>query len=481
MIERPARQMRTVSMATAMRVGRIVKWRVLAPISATLYRLTANHLWWWPIGLAPAPRLAHTRPAGRVAYYLQSFPHLSETFIQREIAALLASGVPITIIAHHRASTEHLDETARLLMAGTRYLDPPDPARSAAYRRQFFRRRPLAMLNLSLYVRFRRLTVRKTRHLDRDLFARAIYVAGVLREEGATHVHTPWAGREAVVALLAARMLRIPYSVQARASDMHRHAAAHGLREKLAHGAVVITNTRYNEAIIRELLGPGADGKVRQIYNGIDLTRFTPGAARNKVDSEIVILSVARLIEAKGLEYLLHACRLLNDEGRRVRCDIIGGRSPLEMNYYIELQKLRRRLGLERDVTFHGPQPFARVLEHYAEADVFVLPSVIARDGSGDVTPNVVIEAMAMELPVVSTPQRGIPELVEHESTGLLVPPRDPPTLARAIARLADDASLRRKFGRNGRKRVEERFDVSKNIREYVALFCHSLPRNGRS
>jgi colanic acid/amylovoran biosynthesis glycosyltransferase len=141
------------------------------------------------------------------------------------------------------------------------------------------------------------------------------------------------------------------------------------------------------------------------------------------------------------------------------------------MNYYLRLQRLQRELKLETEVNFLGAQRFEHVLEKYREADIFVLPSVIAADGSGDVTPNVVIEAMAMKLPVVSTRSRGIPELVEDGVTGILVPSRDEEALAGAILRLAQDAALRAELGNNGRRRVEERFDIHKNIREFVELF----------
>jgi glycosyltransferase involved in cell wall biosynthesis len=183
------------------------------------------------------------------------------------------------------------------------------------------------------------------------------------------------------------------------------------------------------------------------------------------------ILSVANLVEPKGLEYLLTACKILQDRGYPVHCEIIGPRVTYSMNYYIKLQKLRRALELEREFRFLGAQPFARVLEKYREFDIFVLPAVIAEDGSGDVTPNVVIEAMAMELPVISTRSRGIPELVEDGVSGILVSPRDEEALARAIMRLMEDKELRKKLGHNARKRVEERFDISKNIGEFVALF----------
>ena len=102
---------------------------------------------------------------------------------------------------------------------------------------------------------------------------------------------------------------------------------------------------------------------------------------------------------------------------------------------------------------------------------MFVLPAVIASDGRHDVTPNVLIEAMAMQLPVISTLSGGIAEIVEDGVSGLLVPPQDPAALAAALIRLIEDPSLCEQLGRHARARVEERFDITKNIAQYVALF----------
>jgi glycosyltransferase involved in cell wall biosynthesis len=183
-------------------------------------------------------------------------------------------------------------------------------------------------------------------------------------------------------------------------------------------------------------------------------------------------LSVASLIEPKGLVYLLEACGLLRERGLPVRCEIIGGPDePLYTNYLITLKKMHRRLGLEGCVVFRGAQPFAKVLEAYRTADLFVLPCVEAQDGHRDITPNALIEAMAMKLPVVSTTITAIPEIVQDGVSGLLVPPRDSKALADAMERLIGDPRLRRELGEHARRRVEERFDINKNIGQYLDLF----------
>jgi glycosyltransferase involved in cell wall biosynthesis len=116
--------------------------------------------------------------------------------------------------------------------------------------------------------------------------------------------------------------------------------------------------------------------------------------------------------------------------------------------------------------------PFSSVLSAYRSADSVVLPSVRARDGSHDVTPNTLIEAMAMRLPVVSTTIGAIPEIVDHEIDGLLVPPNDARALAAALERLLREPALRRRLGEAARRKVEARFDMDRNVGERARLFA---------
>jgi len=453
------------------RVSTFLTWQVQTPLSLGFYRALVRYLSWWPLGVFPVRTSSPPATEKRLAYYHHAFPILSETFIQREILALRRSGLVVEVLAHAARDEEYLDDQARQLMETTYYLDPMDAKRLAAYRWRFLRRRPFTYGNLFLYVVLRRHSEHKSYRIDRELFERAVYVAGVLQDKGMTHIHSPWASPDALVALLAARLARLPYTVQGRASDLHRYSTAYDLQEKFVHARFVVTNAHYNASVIQPLLPPGHARKLHTIHEGIDLDLFHPDERPPRNDAVVRLLSVARLIEPKGLEYLLGACGILKTKGYLVQCDIIGARAANETNYALRLQKLRRTLGLEQEVRFLGAQPFTRVLARYKEADVFALPSVIASDGRGDVTPNVVIEAMAMKLPVVSTWVRGIPEIVENEVSGLLVPPGDKEALAQAIIRLSEDPELRVTLGNNARKRIAERFDINNNIKAFVALF----------
>lgn len=453
------------------------RWRWWAPLAASLYRRIAARL-----SAAPLPPRAAPNPptAARIAYYVRSYPAASETFIQREVAALRERGVDLDVIAQAPHEPELFDDAARDAAARTRHLGPL-PRRLPLSLQLFLARRPLTAARLYAYVLGRRHAAEKSRAHDRTIWHGAVRLAGVLVARGATHVHAPWATGDAIVALLAARLAGIGFSVQARASDLYKDTSQYGLADRLGHADFIVTNARYNEAAIRGWLPPGAATPIHVIHEGVDLALLRP--APPPANAVPLILAVARLVEPKGLDVLLHACRRLADAGRPFRCEIIGGRVAREMNHYLRLRKLHRALDLGAVVHFLGPRPFAAVHEKYGAADVYVLPAVPAADGRRDVTPNTVIEAMAMGLPIVSSRSGAIPELIDDGVSGLLVAPRDVAGLADALARLLDDAALRRRLGAAARAAAEARFDIRRNAARYAGLFAapngSSPPRRG--
>jgi glycosyltransferase involved in cell wall biosynthesis len=417
----------------------------------------------------------------RVGYYLWHFPVLSQTFVRREIDALRKHGVSLEVFAEAAEDAELLDERGRTLLTSTRYLLPVDSQRLARYQREFRRERPLMYCRVYLFIMSRRYGSTKTLLRDRAMFRKAVYLAGHLREAGVDRVHSPWGDREGFVAMLAARLLGIPFSLQLRAHDLHDPSFHPALRAMLPSADFVITNTQYNRPFIDALM-TGRKTQIHTIYNGIDLTEFDPPDRSTATGAPTRILCVARLIEQKGLTCLLDACALLRDRNIPFTCDVIGGtEEPLYKAYWARLQKKHHHLRLESCVFFRGAQPFAAVMEAYRAADIFALPCVVARDGRRDITPNAVIEAMAMKLPVISTPIAGVVEIVEHGTSGLLVPPEDPVALAAEIERLVRDPALAVTLGENARKRIESRFDADKNVQARIQLFAVSASGHSRS
>jgi glycosyltransferase involved in cell wall biosynthesis len=458
--------------------GRILDaWqaKILRPLASLVYRGTVRSMAWWPIGLVSCRTAQRPARAERLALYLRHFPAPSQTFVQREIAALKSAGLAVLVVADDRETTSQSSESALDWSRESRYLLPIDADAWPRYRNRFLRTHPLRYLNLLLYVVFHRYGATKNFREDLSLFHRAVHLAGVFKEVGITHVHAPRPDRPVFIALIAARLLGITYSVRARARDLHQQRRHCALREKFAHASFIVTNSEHDNVRVQKLLPHRKRRKVNTVYEGIDLERFQPGGNENS-GQRVALLSVARLIEEKGLVVLLRACKILQERGCLFHCRIIGGPElPRYSDYYLSLKKLHKTLGLENCVTLLGPQPFAEVMAHYRAADIFVLPCIAAGNADRDVSPTVLIEAMAMELAVVSTTISAIPEIVEQGASGLLVPPDDPPALAEALARLAGNPALRRSLGKRARERVERRFDIAKNVRQFTRLCSASV------
>ena len=446
-----------------------IGWRIIVPLTERTYAFVLRNFASWPIGARPpVGRRGRER---RIAYYLWRYPVASETFIRRELAAIKRAGIDVRVIADgaHYGETVHNEDDQAVPV---RYLLPVAPQLVRSNVVGFLTRKPLTTLNLLVYVVCRTYGSTKSLHEDVHVFSKAVRLAAVLREERIAHVHAPWGDTNAFIAMVASRLAGIPFSLQLRAHDIHRRTSAYLLDEKVRNAEFAVTNTRYNRDYLAAMLPETESAKVRQIYNGLDIRTFVANGLRVKASEPVRILSVARLIEPKGLVYLLEACDRLRARGYRFRCVIIGGpERPLYVNDYLEIRRTHERLALDGCVDLLGALPFAAVRAQYARADLFALPCVRGRDGSKDIIPNAILEAMAAGLPVVATRLTAIPELVDDGVTGLLVEPRDIDALAGAMARLIDDAALRAEMGRNGRTRAERLFDIEHNVRSYVEMF----------
>jgi glycosyltransferase involved in cell wall biosynthesis len=183
-----------------------------------------------------------------------------------------------------------------------------------------------------------------------------------------------------------------------------------------------------------------------------------------------LILSVGRLVPKKGYPLLIQGLQLVEQAGLEFRCEIYGGGPMRE-----ELDTMVRARGLASRISFHGARPQDELVRAYARASLFVLAPVVVADGDRDGIPNVLVEAMASGVPVVSTRMSGIPELIEDGASGLLVEPGDAAGLAEAIKRLLINPQLASRLAAAGRLTVQRDFDLAVNSRR-VANVLAGIP-----
>jgi glycosyltransferase involved in cell wall biosynthesis len=237
---------------------------------------------------------------------------------------------------------------------------------------------------------------------------------------------------------------------------------------KMRRARFVVTCTRTNQEYLEHL--NASETPVYTIYHGLDLQLFSPAMEREKKQEQSdppLILSVGRLVEKKGFTFLVEACRLLNDKGHKFHCRIVGGADA----YAEKISGLIERLQLDDTVSLHPAVTQEELRRIYEQAAVFVLPCQVLDNGDRDGIPNVLVEAMAMELPVVSTNVSGIPELITHRRNGLLVPQKNAEALAAAMEELLLDPGLRRELGKSARATVAGHFDARQNILRLKQLF----------
>ena len=185
------------------------------------------------------------------------------------------------------------------------------------------------------------------------------------------------------------------------------------LARKIADAAFTITVSDYNLAHLREQYP--AEAPVYRIYNGLDLEQFPYHAPENRPPH---LLAVGRLVEKKGFPDLIDAIAALRERGINCTCDIIGDGNQRET-----LAAHIARLHLEDRVRLLGNRSQAEVKNHIRQAAMLIAPSIISADGDRDGLPTILVEAMALGTPCISTNIVGIPELVRDGDTGLLAPP----------------------------------------------------------
>jgi glycosyltransferase involved in cell wall biosynthesis len=411
--------------------------------------------------------------AGRVAFVLKGYPRLSETFIAQEIEALESRGLAIDIFSLRRPTDGARHPVHAEIAAPVHYL--PEYLKDAPGRVIAAWRRVRALPG---YRAARRIWLRDLRRDPTPnrirRFGQAIVLAAELAPEFG-HLHAHFLHTPASVARYAAMIRHLPWSVSAHAKDIWT-IPLWEKREKLADAAWAVTCTAAGRDHLAAL-APVPE-RVALAYHGLDFDRFPPPGKRRDEPRDggdpahpVVLLSVGRAVPKKGYDDLLAALALL-PPGLAWRFVHIGGGE-----FAARLQTRAARLGIDGRIEWHGARAQPEILAAYRQSDLFVLAARVMPDGDRDGLPNVLMEAQSQGLACVSTRLPGIAELVEDGHTGVLVPPRDAPALAAALAALIGDPAGRARLGSAGEARVRRHFDGRAGIELLAARF--GLPPRG--
>jgi len=406
--------------------------------------------------------------ANAVLFILKGYPRLSETFIAQEIRALEARGLDVRIVSLRHPTDRVVHPIHREIRAPVTYLP------------EYLYQQPLRVWRA--WRRGRRLpgyrTARRAwlRDLRRDptpnrvrRFGQALVLACELPRD-VTWLHAHFIHTPGSVARYASLLTGLPWSCSAHAKDIWT-TPAWEKREKLTAATWAVACTAQGRDHLAAL-APTTD-RVQLLYHGLDFRRFSaPEAAsagrqrdgRNPTDP-VIVLSVGRAVEKKGLAVLIEALAKLAP-GLAWRFVHVGGGPLLPA-----LKARTRQLGIDDRIDWLGAQPQDAVLQRYRDADLFVLASRIAADGDRDGLPNVLMEAQSQRVAVIATRVAAIPELVVSDVTGILVEPDDVSGLADGMTRLITDPERRAALAAAGFERLHRNFSFEAWIEVLAARF----------
>jgi len=427
---------------------------------------------------------------GTVAYVLKGYPRLSEIFITSEIYRLEQLGVKLRLAVIKHGDELHTNSLFNKIQARPNYLPQTSSLSQTSLRRwlslhlgdfvpalhSVWKLRPAGFARASAVafaqaVRARRSFFAWPRKLYLKEFFQAIWVAQFILDAGdVSHIHAHFCHGSTTVAWLASIITGLPFSFTAHAKDIYCESLnpAGLLRRKMRAAQFVVTCTDANR---EHLLNIEPNANVRCIYHGLnaEFADLLLDASHPPTKTErLRALGVGRLVPKKGFDVLVEACAILKRRGFHFETAIVGEHGEHEA-------QLRRQIeahGLKDIVRLIGPMEQSRLYTEYQRADIFCLPCRVLDNGDRDGLPNVLMEAMACGLPVITTPVSGIPEIIKDGENGALVPPGDAEALANAIQRISADRMLARNLGRAGRLTVLEHFDGDKTAMELAALFA---------
>jgi colanic acid/amylovoran biosynthesis glycosyltransferase len=387
-----------------------------------------------------------------LVYIVEQYPERSQTFVSEELRELRARGWQPRVLSlyppHDPAPDVEGVEAVLLPSAGR---GPGALLRAVAH---LLRRHPLRLVRAAGFV------LRRPSRLQVHALSKAVLAAHLLGSEPPRRVHAHFARVSASVALMTALLTGARFSFTAHASDIF--VRPFDVERKLRRAEPAVTVCEYNRRWMHERW-PGVE-TIAIAPCGVDPERFRRTTPYRR--DPFTIVAVGRLVDKKGFSTLVRACGLLAERGIDHRCRILG-----EGPQRGELEQLIADLDLARQVSLDGAATAAEVRAALEEASVFCLPCQVSPSGDRDSQPVVIKEAMAMEVPVLSTAEVAIPEMLDDE-VGRLVPPRAVAELAAALVELAEMSQEELvAMGQRGRLRVQERFSLRAQVDALLAAW----------
>jgi glycosyltransferase involved in cell wall biosynthesis len=405
----------------------------------------------------------------KIAYLAPEIPALSATFVYNEMLTLQEKGISIVSISVHKPGFVVDEPEVGRLAEKTCYLyQQPFWKLIAAHFLQFIRK-PLRYIKTVVLVITDCLQVGFFTQVGLGLIYRfcfCAYLSFFLMRCRCNHIHVHFAHIPTDLAMYASKLSGISYSFTSHANDLFERGWL--LRQKVKRACFAVTISEFNRRFLQSQ-GVSTE-KVHVIPCGVHSTEFSTRPFR-KMGSTVCLGSVGRMVEKKGFDDLLSACRILKDQGFDFRLELVGDGPMLK-----QLMQQAVDLDLKDMVSFKGALPHTSIHSWLETLDLFILPCKKDSNGDMDGIPVVLMEAMLTGIPVISTKISGIPELIKDGETGGLADANDPYSLAEAVKRICKDELLQELIFRKAVDKVHSQFDIHKNVCQLLTLFkekCH--------
>lgn len=416
-------------------------------------------------------RATHPRP--RLGIIISMFPELHETFILRELVALERRGVEFDIYSlQYPRDPITMEDAIRLSTERTTYSPLFTLATMGALVRAMLRhpmRLGSAIYQVARHGYDRPMDIVK----NLAVLPLALHFGELGRKRGVNHWHGHWANIPTTACWFLQQVDGDPWSAAIHGEDIF--SPNRFLRHKLDAAEFCVVCSGYFCNHLKTQLGLAAPEKVHLNYHGLDprVMEHAPGKRfrERAAEEPLSLISIGRLVPTKGHDVVIRACGVLIASGRKLRLTLIGS-GPIQE----ELMTLAEQEGIREYVDFQGAVAFADVLDALDTADVFCLAPRMIPGQPPDGIPNVIAEAMALRLPVVTTRVSAIPELVVDGETGRLVAVDDVQGFADAIESLAADPDVARRISDQAAVRVANLFNQKQNIDDLLALFEQHVP-----
>jgi len=402
---------------------------------------------------------------------LKGYPRISETFISNEILLLESLGFTIHIISMRHPRENFVHASIKNVKSDVDYL--PSTIRNHLLPLLYHNgmlafKKPRVYFKALKKAGSRWMRTKKIATL-KHLLQAGYLVHKCLPGKNIIHFQAHFAHSPTSVALFSSMLSSIPFSFFAHAKDIYT-SDPRQLKEKIDMAKFVVTCTKYNRNHLLRLANDSTT-PIFCVYHGINLDYFSPRDKNVVCAPPYKLLTVARMTEKKGLATVYQALSILRNKRVRFFHTLIGEGDDNE-----KIVKLIHTLKLENVTKLCGTLTHEEVIKHYKDSDLFVLGCQIANNGDRDGIPNVMAESMAMNLPVVATNVSGIPEFLEDGISGMMVEPKDPEALARAMKTILSNEELRKKVSLEARKRIIKKFDNQMLIQDLARIYKDNIP-----